>query len=131
MKTLVVEDNITNRLLLVELLRPYGNVTAVESGSAALLAVTTALSNHQPFDLICLDILLEGMDGQQILKEIRLLEDASGYPLGNGSKIVMTTALRDKNNILAAFRSACDGYLPKPIDRKRLEDQLRELSLIR
>jgi two-component system chemotaxis response regulator CheY len=131
MKTLVVEDNITNRLLLVELLMPYGNVTAVESGNSALLAVQSALSDRQPFDLICLDILLEGMDGQQTLREIRRLEEASGYPLGNGSKIVMTTALRDKNNILAAFRAACDGYLPKPIDRKRLEDQLRELSLIR
>jgi two-component system chemotaxis response regulator CheY len=131
MKSLVVEDEATSRLLLVELLSRYGTVTAVTGGRAALSAIKEALAARAPFELICLDILLDDLDGHQTLKEIRRLEDVAGYPLGIGSKIVMTTALRDKDTILNSFRAACDGYLPKPINRKTLEEQLRELSLIR
>lgn len=130
MKTLIVEDDATSRLLLVELLKPHGPTDAVDNGRDALAAVKASLAMGKLFDLVCLDIMLPGMDGQQILKEIRRLEEAAGYPVGAGSKIVMMTALRDKDNILAAFRAACDGYLPKPIDRRKLEEQLRGLSLI-
>lgn len=131
MNTLIVEDDATSRLLLVELLSSYGPVNAVDNGHAALETVGASLSRRQPFDLICLDIMLPGMDGHAILKAIRDAEEAAGYPIGRGAKIVMTTALRDKSNILTAFRAMCDGYLPKPIDKAKLQEQLRGLMLIR
>jgi two-component system chemotaxis response regulator CheY len=130
MKTLIVEDDATSRLFLVELLSGYGTVHAVDEGVLALDAVKASLEQRQPFDLVCLDIMLPGLDGQQILKSIRELEERHGYPVGRGAKVVMTTALRDKSNILTAFRAACDGYLTKPIDKAKLQEQLRGLFLI-
>jgi two-component system chemotaxis response regulator CheY len=130
MRCLIVEDDTTSRLLLVELLSKYGAVQAFDSGPPALTAINESLVSKEPFDLICLDIMLPDMDGLQILRKVRTLEDQAGYPIGRGSKVVMTTALRDKANIMSAFRGACDGYLTKPIGRAKLVERLRELELL-
>ena len=42
----------------------------------------------------------------------------------------MTTALSDKDNVLSAFRSQCDGYLVKPIDATKLYGYLQLFRLI-
>ena len=47
-----------------------------------------------------------------------------------GAKIVMTTAMGDARNVLAAFDSQCEGYLVKPITPQALEKQLIELQLV-
>lgn len=130
MKCLIVEDDATSRLLLVELLSPFGTVQAFESGPPALAAIAQGVAARSLFQLICLDIMLPDMDGQEILRQIRSIEEDAGFPVGRGAKIVMITALRDKTNILTAFRGACDGYLPKPIDKGKLHEQLRGLGLI-
>jgi two-component system chemotaxis response regulator CheY len=131
MRSLIVEDDATSRLLLVELLAPLKTVQDFDSGPPALKVVEDGLRNKQLFDLVCLDIMLPDMDGQQILRRIRDAEERAGYPIGRGSKIVMTTALRDKDNIMNAFRGSCDGYLTKPIEKARLFERLRELALLR
>jgi two-component system, chemotaxis family, chemotaxis protein CheY len=130
MRSLIVEDDATSRLLLLELLSPFGTVQAFDSGPPALAALRADLAARRPPELICLDIMLPDMDGQVLLRAIRSAEQDAGYPIGRGSKIVMTTALRDKTNVLSAFRNSCDGYLPKPIDRTKLHEQLRGLQLI-
>ncbi|HEY5960851.1 MAG TPA: response regulator [Polyangiaceae bacterium] len=129
MKSLIVEDDSISSLVLVELLKPLGTVEAFESGQPAIDAIQRGLSADKPYDLVCLDIMLPDMDGHEILKAIRIAEMDAGYPIGRGSKIVMVTALRDKTNVMNAFRSACDGYLPKPFDRARLHELLLSLGL--
>ncbi len=131
MKSLIVEDDATSRMLLVELLSPFGPVQAFDSGPPALQSIQEGIRGRQLYDLICLDIMLPDMDGQEVLRRIRSAEESAGYPVGRGTKIVMTTALRDKTNIISAFRSACDGYLPKPIEKAKLVEMLRSLELIR
>lgn len=130
MKTLIVEDNFTNRLLLQELLRSYGPTEVAVDGKQGLAAVAAALTANAPFDLICLDIMMPEMDGREALKEIRALEAAHDIPIGRGARILMTTALHDKDSIMQAFRDQCDGYLVKPIDKARLLGYLRELDLV-
>lgn len=130
MRSLIVEDDATSRMLLVELLSPFGTAQAFDVGPAALDVIRTSFAARELFDLICLDIMLPDMDGQEILRAIRAIEEDAGYPVGRGAKIVMISALRDKTNILSAFRGACDGYLPKPIDKGKLHEQLRSLGLI-
>ena len=46
----------------------------------------------------------------------------------DGVKIIMTTALDDKKNILEAFRSQCEAYLTKPIHVKKLHGELSKLG---
>ena len=130
MKTLIVEDDFTSRLLMQELLKGYGLPHVAINGREAVDAVRVALESGQPYDLICLDIMMPGMDGHQALKEIRALEDAKGIFSSEGAKILMTTALTDMKNKIDAFSGLCDGYLTKPIHKDLLLGELRKLNLI-
>ncbi|MCP4678870.1 MAG: response regulator [Deltaproteobacteria bacterium] len=128
MKTLIVEDDFTSRFILQEIL---GTSHVAVNGVEAISAVKAALEENKPYDLICLDIMMPEMDGQQALVEIRRLEKQHGFPLGKGAKVLMTTALSDRKNILKAFREQCDGYIVKPIDENRILKQLKELRIVK
>jgi two-component system chemotaxis response regulator CheY len=130
MKTLIVEDDFTSRLLLQEILKPYGPSHVAVNGREAVEAVRLALEANEPYDLICLDIMMPEMDGQAALKDIRAQEEARGILSSKGAKIVMTTALGDIRNVSAAYNSLCDGYLTKPIQKAKLLEGLRKLKLI-
>ena len=130
MKTLIVEDDFTSRTLLHELLQGYGPCHIAVNGKEAVKAVAAALQEHQPYDLICLDILMPEMDGQQALERIRADEEARGISSANSVKIVMTTALPDPKNVDKAFYNLCDAYLVKPIDRDQLVKTLQKLHLV-
>ncbi len=130
MKTLIVEDDFTSRLLLQGLLQPYGTCHIAVNGREAVKAAREAISAKEPYGLICIDIMMPEMDGQEALKEIRALESEAGILSSDGSKIIMTTALDDKKNVMNAFREQCDAYLIKPIDREKLVENLHSLHLI-
>jgi two-component system, chemotaxis family, chemotaxis protein CheY len=131
MKTLIAEDDFTCRLLLQEILKNYGPLHVAVNGKEAIEAVRIALAANEPYNLICLDIMMPEMDGQQALREIRALEEARGILSTNGAKILMTTALGDPHNVVNAFKGLCDAYLVKPVDGKDLVAQLRKLGLVR
>jgi two-component system, chemotaxis family, chemotaxis protein CheY len=130
MRVLIAEDDPTSRTLLRQLLKAYGSVDEVTNGRDAETAVLRALVAGAPYDLVCLDIMMPELDGHAALKEIRAMEAAKGIPLGGGAKVIMTTALSDKGSVMAAFNEQCDAYLMKPIDKAKLLDHLRRLSLI-
>ena len=130
MKILIVDDDFTNRLLMQELLKSYGSAHIGVNGKEAVEAVRISLEVGEPYDLICLDIMMPEMDGQQALKEIRALESAGGIVSTRGAKIMMTTALASLKNVSSAYSSLCDAYLVKPIQKARLLDELRKLKLI-
>ena len=129
MRSLVVEDDFVCRKLLSLLLRSYGECDIASDGLEALEAVKMASEEGWHYDLICLDIQMPNLDGQGCLKAIRENEKSNGFALGHGSKVVMTTALEDKDNVFAAFRQNADGYLTKPILRAPLEEMLDRLNL--
>ncbi len=131
MKTLIVEDDFTSRLLLQELLKSYGPSHVAVNGKEAVEAAYLALEMGEPYNLICLDIMMPEMNGQEALRKIREHEEARGILSSNGAKIVMTTALGDPKNVVAAWRSLCDAYLTKPIQKAKLLEELRKLGLIK
>jgi two-component system chemotaxis response regulator CheY len=130
MKTLIVEDELTSRVLLRELLKRYGAPQVAMNGREAVEAVREAIQAHEPFDLICLDIMMPEMDGQEALKRIRGLEEEASIPAGERARVIMTTAFADRDNVLEAIRGQCDYFLVKPIDGRVLLDELRRLRLI-
>jgi two-component system chemotaxis response regulator CheY len=130
MKTLIVEDDVTSRLLLQTILGAYGECRTAADGKEALAVFLQAQAARQPFQLICLDIMMPDIDGKEVLGAIRDLEKASGSLPQTWSKIVMTTARDDAKTIGASFYSLCDSYLVKPIDKAKLLDCLRRLKLI-
>ncbi len=130
MKTLIVEDDAISRLLLQEILKRYGTAHAATNGKEAIEAVRSAMDNDEPFDLVCLDIMMPVMDGREALKEIRNLEESRGITSSRGAKIIMTTALDQLKEVSQAFQGLCDAYLVKPIQKAELLANLQEFQLI-
>ncbi len=119
MRILVVEDDPTSRLVLENFLTKVGEVSTAADGEEGLKAVEEAFLEGRRFDLICLDIMMPKFDGQMVLKGIRELEVRNGIDEGIQSKVIMTTALDDKENFVEAL-PRCDAYLTKPIDLSKL-----------
>jgi two-component system chemotaxis response regulator CheY len=130
MKTLIVEDDLTSRILLNNILAPYGECHEAVNGREAVTAFLAAQEEGRQYDLITLDIMMPEMDGQETLKQIRNLEEAKGIHVGKGVKIIMTTALDDPQNVIKAHYEVCNGYLIKPIDKAKLLAHLQNFGLI-
>jgi len=131
MKTLIVEDDFLSRSLLSTLLSTYGDCHVAVNGAEAVKAVERAFSDGEPYDLICLDIMMPVMDGQQALIEIRKIEENCASANNTTARIIMVTALDDSKNIMQAFHQGqCDAYLTKPVDREKLLTRIRDLGLI-
>ncbi len=108
----------------------YGDCDVAIDGVEAVAAIELALDNSRPYDLVCLDIMMPNMDGQAALHEIRKLETKHGIQIGDGSKIIMTTALSDPKNILRAFDEQCEGYIVKPVTSEKIIKLLKDLNLL-
>ena len=124
LKFLIVEDEFISRYLLQEFLTPYGNSHVAIDGYEAIMAFKNAMIEKKPYHMICLDIMMPGLDGRQVAKEIRRLEKEMGDSLS--CKVVMTTALDDQNikdELLQAKH--CDAYLTKPLRFEDLEHLMR------
>lgn len=124
-KILLVEDEIISRKILNSFLLPVGEVDIVVNGNEAITAVKKALENNQPYELIFLDIMLPELDGITTLKQIRATEAQQNVNKKIKSKIIMTSAMFEKEIVLEAARSDCSAYLIKPIDKRRLYNEIR------
>ncbi len=127
MKSLIIDDELTSRELLSLILKPYGPVETASDGLEGLKAYNLALG-REPYDLIMLDIMLPKMDGQQVLKSIRRIEQERGVVGPEQVRIVMISALGDFSNVSQAFASACTSYLTKPILPEKVRAELAKLG---
>lgn len=93
----------------------YG-VDVVDNGEAALALLT---SNPARFDAVVLDVMLPGIDGFQVVKELRRS--------GQFIPVLMLTARDHANDILQGFEAGTDDYLPKPFELAILIARLRGL----
>jgi two-component system chemotaxis response regulator CheY len=130
MKTLIVEDDFTSRLLLQTFLSAYGECHCAASGTEAIEAFHLAEKSGVPYDLICMDIQMPHMDGHKAVQKIRTLEKDRFDRCTGRAKIVMTTALNDSDNVVKSAHEQCDGYLLKPVDTGKLLNQLRAFGLL-
>lgn len=130
MKFLIVEDDFAARKLLQILLADFGTCFIAVDGREAITAFTQALEENDPYDLICLDIMMPEMDGHETLRRMRTLEEERGIRGLDGVKVIMTTALRDSKNILGAFREGCEAYIVKPVARQKLIHEMTKLGIL-
>ena len=130
MRTLIVEDDFTCRLLLQSFLAQYGECHIAVNGKEAVAAFRAAQESGQLYDLICMDIMMPEMYGQTAVREIRALEEATGTLSTRGARIIMTTALDDVKNVVQSFKSLCDAYLFKPIDTGKLLGHIKDLHMV-
>ncbi len=130
MKILIAEDDFASRSFMLRMLEQYGKCDITVDGVEAVEAVLIAIEDGEPYDLICLDIMMPEMDGYEALKQIRKLEEDAKIPKKNRSKVIMSTALTDGRNVQKAFQLGCIAYAGKPIDPQKFQNELKKLSLI-
>ena len=118
MKVLVVDDDVTSRLVLEDVLSRFGEVDSCADGTEAVRAGCLALDHGNPYDLICMDIMMPTMSGLEALQLIRQEEQRRGRP--RASKVIVITGSEDASDITAAFGKLCDAYLVKPVDTEGL-----------
>ncbi len=129
MRVLVVEDDFISRRLLCRYLQAYAECDVAVNGNEAVGAFKQVLMANERYDLVCLDIMMPGMDGQETLKRLRALEQEHGVTDAERAHVIMTTALEDQDNVMAAFTNACDGYVVKPIEKKKFLETLQSIGL--
>ena len=107
MKILLAEDDFVTRKFMVNFLSKYGECDVTVDGMEAVDAFMMALEDGEPYDLVCLDIMMPVMDGYQALVGIRNLEKERGISEDNAVKVIMTTALNEERNVNMAFELGC------------------------
>jgi len=90
-------------MLLQRILSPLGECYIAVNGKEAIESFILAKKNKEPYDLICLDILMPEMDGQTVLQQIREMEERDDISGANRVKIIMTTALDDSESIMRSI----------------------------
>jgi signal transduction histidine kinase/CheY-like chemotaxis protein len=108
---LLVEDNVTNRMVACRLLERMGHhVDAVADGTGAVRAV-----HSTPYELVLMDVMMPGMDGLTATRMIR------SEPGRNGcTPIIGLTASAEPGNEVACRRAGMDGFVSKPVTTERL-----------
>jgi CheY-like chemotaxis protein len=117
-RILLAEDNLVNQKVAVRLLEKLDyRVDVVADGLAAVAAWQTG-----KFDIIIMDCQMPLMDGYEATREIRRLEEGRRH-----IAIVALTAHAMKGDEDKCRAAGMDDYLPKPIDRTKLEICLERL----
>jgi len=129
MKILLAEDDFVTRKFMANFLSKYGECDVTVDGMEAVDAFMLAMESGEPYDLVCLDIMMPVMDGYQALMGIRNLEKEQKIAPENACKVIMATALNDEKNVKMAFDLGCTIYSGKPIDEARFEQALKKLGL--
>ena len=111
---LIVDDNASNTKLLAFLLTSKGYQVRTAASAPEALAV---LEEFQPA-LILMDIQLPGMDGLTLTRQLK------ADPRTSGILVIAATAYAMKGDAERARAAGCDGYITKPIDTRRLPQEI-------
>ncbi|MBF0127414.1 MAG: response regulator [Magnetococcales bacterium] len=131
MKILIADDDANSRAILHTILSPYGECREASNGVEAVDAFKAALDEGAPFQLVCMDIMMPEMDGQEALLAIRAEEKARNITGNDETVVIMTSALDTLDSIIRSFdQGGCNAYLGKPVRQPALLEKLRNYGLI-
>ena len=103
---LIVDDNAYNLEMLSRRLSRSGYETvAAESGYDALNHI-----QQQEFDVVLLDIMMPGMNGMEVLAEIRATYSKTTLP------VIMVTSKGESEDVVGALSQGANDYIMKPVD---------------
>ena len=114
LNTLVVEDNVTNRSILTEMLVGLGaSVVAVEDGKQALVELDRARNSGAPYQTIVLDHLMPSMNGFQVFEQMGADSEVPDI-------IMLLTSDNRSGDIDRCRELGVSRYLIKPVQRSEL-----------
>lgn len=112
---LAVDDNADNRELLTRYLERSGHrVVVASSGTEALARLA-----DRPIDVMLLDLIMPGMDGNQVLR--RMKEDAALRSI----PVIVISGRQDMDGIIECIESGADDYLFKPFNPILLQARIK------
>ena len=112
---LVVEDDSDSRQAICTMLESLGyGHRAYADGVQALAGVQGELASGVTFHLALLDIMLPGMNGYEVLQELKKLPQFASLP------IIMVTAKDADSEIIEGYKYGADYYITKPFTTKQL-----------
>jgi two-component system, OmpR family, response regulator len=116
---LLVDDEPDIRRLAELALNMVGEleVRLAASGREALKLV-----RDQPPDLIVLDVMMPGMDGQSVLAELRSTPETAGIP------VILLTAKAQLHEVEQYLKSGAAGVIRKPFDPLTLAEEIRRIA---
>jgi two-component system, sensor histidine kinase and response regulator len=119
MAVLVVDDNKTNRFILIEMLSAWGlQPSAAEGGRAALAELARAHEAGQPFRLVITDMQMPELDGITLSGEIRKSPAFGAVP------ILLLSSVGQQGEAARCRQLAIAGYLTKPVQPSELLDAI-------
>ncbi len=112
-RVLIVEDDKAMRDMVGYALADEGmEVEAVGDGESAL----EVFSSSGPFDLVVLDVMLPGVDGITVCKELTSKSDVP---------VIMLTARDDETSVVVGLEVGADDYVTKPFSHRELVSRVR------
>jgi two-component system, HptB-dependent secretion and biofilm response regulator len=118
---LIVEDEITNRMILKTLLKKRGyRVIEAENGAEAV----EEFKQHEP-DIIFMDVMMPVMDGYQATETIKQLSGDHFIP------IIFLTAISDEQAMARGIEAGGDDFLSKPYSQTVLSAKIKAMERIR
>ena len=129
MRILIAEDDLGSRKFMQQFLKTYGNCDVTVDGIETVDAFLLAWDEEDPYELICLDIMMPKLDGLKALKIIRELEKEKNVAEDKRVKIIMTTALNEQQTVYDAFDLGCEAFAAKPINQEKLKEVLEKLGV--
>ena len=118
---LIIDDIETNRLVLTEQLRGWGlNVDSVKDGVEALTLLKDKSDQGQPYNIILLDYLMPGMNGEELATII-----SNNSTLGN-SPIIMLSSCNQPLSNQDLSKIGINSYLMKPVREQKLFDAISQ-----
>ena len=128
MKILIAEDDVVSRKLILKVLSDFGDCDFVINGLEAIDAYLLGRKEGKTYDLIFLDIMMPKLDGIKALKTIRDLEKQNHAM--KPAKIIMMTALNEKEVVDEAYKKGADAYATKPLDINKLIELIKQFKII-
>lgn len=114
---LVVDDDVSTRLLVAGWLR--GSGLAVIEASTGEEALATVQRDPEAVDVVVLDVMMPGMDGFQVLSQLKADPRSSLIP------IVFLSAAARESDVVRGVRAGAIDYLPKPFSGPILVTKLK------
>jgi len=119
LKTLIIDDNATNRMILREMLSSWGaSSTEAEDGEGGLAAMGQAWEAEAPYDLVLLDYRMPGLDGFGVAERIQK------EPALAGTTLIMLTSDLGRGDSHRFRELGIKGHLMKPIKRADFKNVL-------
>ncbi len=128
MKILIAEDDFTSRSILLRMLGELGECEVAVDGEEALEVFKNNFGTSDAYQLLCLDIMMPKLSGQEVLRKIRAFEKLNAVEPDGAVKVIMTTALGDSETVIDAFKNGCESYVVKPISKHLLFEEIKRLG---